>query len=72
MYRRCAVHRLGACGLRCARNNFDLVRRDDLTAAVHFEGNILELEGPDFVAESVRVETSLESRETFVSLQVFM
>lgn len=49
----------GALGLRRARHDLDLVGRDDLAAAVHLERDVLELEGPDLVAESVGIETSL-------------
>lgn len=54
--------------LGVAANNLDLVRRDGLTPIVHFEGYILDQKGPDFVAESVGVEASLELKSSFYVL----
>lgn len=45
--------------LGVAANNLDLVRRDGRTAIVHLECDILDEEGPDFVAESIGIKTSL-------------
>lgn len=45
--------------LGIAANNLDLVRRHGLTSTIHLERDILDQEGPYFVAESVGVEASL-------------
>ena len=42
--------------LRAATDNLDLVRRDDLAAAVHLELDVSNQEGPHIVAETVGIE----------------
>lgn len=46
--------------LRIATYNLDLVGLDHGLAVVHLEGYILDEESPYFVAESVRIEASLQ------------
>lgn len=55
------VHSLGGTAgrFRGARYYLDSVCRDDLAAVLHLEGDVLQLEGPDLVAESVGIETPL-------------
>jgi hypothetical protein len=51
-----------ALRLRSTRYYLDLVRRNNLAAVLHLEGDVLQLEGPDFVAEAVGIQTSLSRR----------
>lgn len=52
---------LGACGLGGARHNLDLVGLDIVLSIVHLEGYVLELKCPDFITESICVETALRA-----------
>lgn len=42
-----------------AADDLDLVGRDELGAVLHLERDVLDQEGPYFVAEAVRIQRSL-------------
>lgn len=46
-------------GLSGAGDNLNPVGRNDLSTILHLERDILELESPDFIAETVGIEASL-------------
>ena len=48
--------------LGVAADNLNLIGLDGVGAVIHLEGNILDEEGPHFVAESVRIEAALFAR----------
>jgi hypothetical protein len=45
--------------LGIAADNLDLVRRDGLASTVHLECHVLDQEGPNFIAESIRIQAPL-------------
>ena len=53
--------------LGVAAYNLDLIGLYSWLATVHLEVDVLDEEGPDFVAESVGIQTSLLARELAVS-----
>lgn len=56
-----------AGSLGVAAYDLDLVGLDHGLAVVHLEGDVLDQESPHFVAESVRIEASLQAVEQRVS-----
>jgi hypothetical protein len=53
----------GALWFSCTRNNLNSVGGNHLAAIIHFEGDVFQLEGPDFVAETVSVQSSLKDEK---------
>lgn len=45
--------------LCAAAHDLDLVRRNDRLTAIHLEGDVLDEESPDLVAEAIGVKRSL-------------